>query len=283
MARDMPPTLRQRRLGAELRKLRERAGLKSTAAAAQIGIQQARLSMMEAGRYAVGADRVRAIAHTYACDDAELVEALAGMTGGRERGWWDEYRELLSASLVECAELENDATSLRVAAVMNVPGLLQTAAHARVSFKQSVPSLRAHELEHRTSFRMKRQAALYGEPAMRYTAIVHEAVLRLGFAGPEVSREQLHHLIEMGEHDNVRVLVIPFGLSDFPAAGQPVTYATGSVPQLDTVVLDTDHGCDFLDGEAQLARYRTVLDRMESCSLPPGKSRDFIRRVAKSL
>jgi transcriptional regulator with XRE-family HTH domain len=118
VARDMPPTLRQRRLGAELRKLRERAGLKSTAAAAQIGIQQARLSMMEAGRYAVGGDRVRAIAHTYACDDAELVEALAGMTGGRERGWWDEYRELLSATLVEFAEFEHDAVSMRVAVVM---------------------------------------------------------------------------------------------------------------------------------------------------------------------
>jgi hypothetical protein len=118
---------------------------------------------------------------------------------------------------------------------------------------------------------------------MPYTAIIHEAALRLGFAGPEVTREQLHHLIEMGEHNNVEVLVIPFGNNDFPAAGQPVTYGAGPAPQLDTVALDTDHGCDFLDGEAQLARYRTVLDRMEGSALPPGKSRDFIRRVAKSI
>ncbi|MCZ9337923.1 helix-turn-helix domain-containing protein, partial [Streptomyces sp. TRM76130] len=62
----MPPatttTLRQQRLGSELRKLRERAGLTSTAAAALLGSPQARISNIEAGRYAVSADRVRTLA-----------------------------------------------------------------------------------------------------------------------------------------------------------------------------------------------------------------------------
>lgn len=277
------PTLRQRRLGGELRKLRERAGLSSTAAGALIGVQQARVSMIEAGRYAVSADRVRAMAECYACDDPALVEALAAMTGGRHRGWWDDYRESLPAALVEVAEFESDAEALRVAVVVAMPGLLQTREHARASFAQSVPPLRADQLEQRVSFRLKRQAVLHGERSVPYTAIIHEAALRMGFGGPEVVEEQLRHLIEAGEQDNVRILVIPFGRADFPASGQPITYASGPVPQLDTVLLDSDHGCEFLDADSRLARYRSVLDRMERCALPPGKSRDFIRRVIKEI
>ena len=70
------PTLRQRRLGIELRKLREHAGLTSTEAASSLGLQQARLSMIEAGRYPVSADRVHAIARAYDCADESLLDAL---------------------------------------------------------------------------------------------------------------------------------------------------------------------------------------------------------------
>ncbi|MEU7147760.1 helix-turn-helix transcriptional regulator [Streptomyces sp. NPDC045470] len=279
----MPPTLRQRRLGAELRKLREQAGLTSTEAAARVGIQQARMSMIEAGRYGVSADRVRAMAHTYACDDAGLTEALGDMTGRRSRGWWDEYRELLPVALVEVAELEHEATALRVAVLVTMPGLLQTAEHVRASYDQSVPALRPFEVEHRTAFRIRRQGVLHGEAPVPYTAIVHEAALRMGIGGVDVVRAQLRYLIDVGEHEHVTIQVIPFGRADFPAAGQPITYAYGPVPQLDTALLDYDHGCEFLFAEAQLARYRAVLDRMQRCALDPAQSRDLIHKIAKSM
>ncbi len=89
------PTLRQQRLGAELRKLRERSGLTSSAAAALLGLKQAQISNIESGRYAVSADRVRTFARAYSCADEALIDALAEMTGGRTRGWWDEYRDHL--------------------------------------------------------------------------------------------------------------------------------------------------------------------------------------------
>ncbi|KOT65886.1 MULTISPECIES: helix-turn-helix domain-containing protein [Streptomyces] len=279
----MPPTLRQRRLGAELRKLRDQAGLSSTEAAARVGIQQARMSMIEAGRYGVSADRVRAMAHTYACDDAALIEALSNMTGRRSRGWWDEYRELLPTALVEVAEFEHEVTALRVAVLVAMPGLLQTAEHARASYNQNVPTLRPFEIEHRTAFRIRRQGVLHGEAPLPYTAIIHEAALRMGIGGANVVRAQLRHLIGMSEHEHLTIQVIPFGRADFPAAGQPITYGCGPVPQLDTVLLDYDHGCEFLFAEAQLARYRAVLDRMQRCALDPSRSRDLIHKIAKSL
>ncbi|MET9888366.1 helix-turn-helix transcriptional regulator [Streptomyces sp. NPDC006430] len=276
-------TLRQQRLGAELRKLRERAGLTSTEAAALLGGPQSRISNIEAGRYAVSADRVRTMAHNYACADEAYAEALASMTGARARGWWDEYQDLLAPGLLDLAEMEHHATALRVAVVIHMPGLLQTAAHARAVMAESVPPLRPYEIEHRVSYRIKRQAVLYeGSPAP-YAAIVHEAALRMGYGGRQVARGQLDALLAEGERDNVTVLVVPFGEASFPSSGQSITYAAGPVQQLDTVVLDTDHGCEFLDAEAQLERYRSVLDRMEARALSAEKSRDLIHRIARDI
>ncbi|MCP3819906.1 helix-turn-helix transcriptional regulator [Streptomyces sp. A3M-1-3] len=274
-------TLRQQRLGTELRKLRERAGLTSTQAAALLGGPQSRISNIEAGRYAVSADRVRTMTHNYACSDEPYAEALASMTGTRARGWWDEYQELLAPGLLDLAELEHQATALRVAVVIHIPGLLQTTAHARAVMAESVPPLRPYEIEHRVSYRIKRQAVLYEGIPTHYTAIVHEAALRMGYGGPLVAREQLGTLLEESERDNVTILVIPFGEASFPASGQSITYASGPVPQLDTVVLDTDHGCEFLDAEAQLGRYRSVLDRMEARALSATKSRELIHHIAQ--
>ncbi|AEM88166.1 helix-turn-helix domain protein [Streptomyces violaceusniger Tu 4113] len=266
-----------------MRKLRERAGLTSTAAAAELGVQQARVSMIEAGRYAVGADRVRVMARTYTCADEDLVDALADMTGGRARGWWDEYREHLPASFADMAELEHRARALRVALVIHIPGLLQTVDHARAVIREVAPPLRAYEVEHRLSHRMKRQAILYGDKPVPYTAVIHEAALRMEFGGMETVRAQLEHLLAMSEMDNVTILVIPFGGGTFPGTGQSFDYVVGPVPQLDTVQLDSAQGTQFMDAEAELAKYRAVLERMEMTALKPRESRDFIHGILRTM
>ncbi|MGP2439053.1 helix-turn-helix domain-containing protein [Streptomyces sp. JW3] len=279
-----PPSLRQRRLGAELRKLREQSDLTATAAAERLGLKQTQISGIETGRYAVSADRVRTIAHTYNCLDMELVEALAAMTGGRTRGWWDEYRDYLPVGLIDLAELEHHATALRVALPLHIPALLQTADHARAMLRDAVPPFRPYELEHRLSYRIKRQEVLHRDGGLAYTALIHEAALRMQYGGSDVTRAQLLHILGLSERDNVTVRVIPFTSRGFPGSGQPFDYAIGPVPQLDTVQLDTQHGgCVFLDSETYLSQYGILLDRMESCALDPSATRKFIERLARTL
>ncbi|MFE0255380.1 helix-turn-helix domain-containing protein [Streptomyces sp. NPDC059010] len=276
------PTLRQRRLGAELRKLRERAGFTVTEAAAQLGVNQGRVSMIETGRSALSADRVRVVASAYDCSDEALIDALAAMTGRRTRGWWEEYREHLPAALVDLAELEHHAAGLRVALAMHIPALLQTTDHARALFRAVVPPMRQYEIEHRLTHRIKRQGILHGENPRPYSAIIHESALRMGFGGPAVKRGQLMHLLDMSEMPGVTVQVIPFDTEYYPSTGQSFDYVEGPVQQLDTVQLDTHHGgCGFLDAEAQLSKYRAVLDHMESCALGPSESRDFIQSLTQ--
>ncbi|MBB5937978.1 helix-turn-helix domain-containing protein [Streptomyces zagrosensis] len=277
------PTARQQRLGAELRKLREKAGMTAREAGALLGGNQARISNIETGRAPVSATMVRTLACNYECDDQALIDALAGMTGERKRGWWEEYRGVLPPGLLDLAELEHHATGLRIGHTVHIPGLLQTIDHARTVFQQVVPTLSPPEVEHRLSHRIKRQAVMYRDTPLAFTTVLHEAAIRMQFGGPGTARAQLQHLLHMSERDHVTIAVIPFASGAFPGSGQSVCYATGAVPQLDTVQLDQSHGSVLLDAEAQLTKYRTLLDRMESAALNPGASRDFIRNIARDL
>ncbi|MFG2672417.1 helix-turn-helix domain-containing protein [Streptomyces sp. NPDC048445] len=266
-----------------MRRMREHADLSATRAGELFGATQSRISNIEAGSYAVSAERVRALARLYECADGELVEALAQMTGGRTRGWWEEYREILPSDALDLAELEHHAQTMRVASVIHIPGLLQTREHARVVIGDVVPALAPYEVEHRVSHRLKRQVVLQGSEPTPVTAIVHEAALRMGFGGASIARDQLQYMIDCSEESHLKVVVVPFGIGTFPGAGHGIVQFGGPLPRLDTIQLDTDHGSVFVDGEAQVAKYRTVLDRMEACALGPSQSRDLIVHVMRSL
>ncbi|MFE7813716.1 helix-turn-helix domain-containing protein [Streptomyces sp. NPDC057433] len=277
------PTGRQLRFGAELRKLRERAGLSSTEASRLLGMKQAQVSNMETGRLGVSAERVRTLACHYDCPDASLVEAIAGMTGERKRGWWEEYRDILPSGLLDLAELEHHATRLRTAVTVHIPGLFQTTEYAREIFRQAVPELPPPDVEHRVSFRIKRQTVLFRDPPTPQQVIIHEAALRMKFGGSDVTREQLKYLLTISERDHIALQVIPFDAGTFAGSGQSIYYAEGPVPQLDTVNLDQSHGPVFLDAEAQLHKYRVLLDRLEAAALAPEASQPFIHRILKDL
>ncbi|GHF35142.1 transcriptional regulator [Streptomyces mashuensis] len=277
------PTARQLRLGAELRKMRERAGLTSTEAGRLLGTNQAQISNIEASRFGVSEDRIRALARNYSCGDETLINALVRMAGERKKGWWEEYRGILPPDLLDLAELEHHAVVLRGAYVAHLPGLLQTAEHAREVFRQAVPRLAPPEIEHRVSHRVKRQEVLFRDRPTPFTAIIHEAALRMRFGGPCTALHQLRHILEMSEREHITVRVITFDAGSFPGSGQSILYAAGPVRQLDTIHLDTEHGSALLDAEARLENYRVVLDRLEEIALGPRESRKLIHGLAQEL
>ncbi|MFE4691590.1 helix-turn-helix domain-containing protein [Streptomyces sp. NPDC056749] len=277
------PTGRQLRLGCELRKLRERAGLTATQAGQLLGVKQNQISNMEAGRVGVSPERVRTLAGHYRYADTEVVAALCDMTADRTRGWWEEYREILPSPLLDLAESEHHAARLRTAVTVHIPGLLQTPEHAREIFRQDAPELSPPDIEHRVSYRIKRQAVLFRSAPTAQHVVIHEAALRMQFGGTEVTRRQLEHLVEMSTLDHVVLQVLPFSAGAFAGSGQSIYYVHGAVPQLDSVNLDQSHGPVFLDEETQLQKYRVLLSRIEAIALSPEKSRDFIHTVARNL
>ncbi|MEU9989604.1 helix-turn-helix transcriptional regulator [Streptomyces sp. NPDC048045] len=270
-------TARQLRLGVELRRLREAAGLTAVQSAALLGANRVQMSHIESGLTGVSEERLRRLASHYACTDAEFVDALVGMATDRTRGWWEEYRGLLPTSFLDLSELEHHALFLRHVAILYVPGLLQTEDYARAVFSSRLPELTQDELELRIRHRKARQRV-----TVPYEALIHEAALRIRVSDRATSKAQLARLLELSEAEHIIVRVVPFDLDGF-AASSAMTYAGGPLPRLDTVVRDAPHGTVLIDSEAQLSIYRARFRMVEAVSLEPVESRDFIHRLAKEL
>ncbi|WP_413758046.1 DUF5753 domain-containing protein [Streptomyces sp. MMBL 11-3] len=228
----------------------------------------------------MSAERVRHWAGAYACDDEALVDALADMASERGRGWWEEYRGLLPPSFLDLAELEQRAVYLRSFENLYIPGLLQTEEQVRATYASPVSTLGEEQIEARVAFRLRRQAVLGQAP---YDVVIHEAALRVRPADRKVAQRQMAHILEQSDRPEVTVRVVPFDVDSFTQIGTPVLLAGGSVPQLDTVMLDSLHDGTFVDAEAQVRLYRRVIDSVESAALGIVESRDFIHRLARQM
>ncbi|MFE7927288.1 helix-turn-helix domain-containing protein [Streptomyces sp. NPDC057456] len=283
MAPRTATSARRLRLGTELRRLRERAGLSVTEGARQLGVSQAQLSNIEASRFGVSADRLRAMARIYRCSDTAYLDGLADLAGERKSGWWETFREVFPAPLLDLAEIEHYAIGLHAANTAHIPGQLQLADHARAIFEQAVPEFSRRDLELRVNFRLQRQALLDRDEPVPYQAIIHEAALRVPAGGTAVAKRQLEHLLAQSERDSITIRVIPFAIGAYPGSGQTFVHLHGPVPRLDTVSLDQSHGPALVDAEAELDTYRNLLQRMESVALPPEKTRDFIHNMTTEL
>ncbi|RBM17786.1 helix-turn-helix transcriptional regulator [Streptomyces sp. PT12] len=278
------PTARQARLGAELRKLRERAGRTAREAAGMLGTDQGKISHIESGRIGVSEERIKKLATFYCCTDQALLEALCAIARER-RGqfWWDEYRGMVAPDPLNVAELEYHSVGMRIVHMVAIPGLLQIPDYTRALFRAGVGELPGEEIETRTEFRMRRKVVLDRDDPPPFEAFIHEAALRMRFGGRQVVRRQLEYLMEESERPRITVHVIPFTNEDFFEAIQPVLYANGVVPQLDTLQIDTPIGGAFLDAEAELVAYRAFFARARKVSLDPNESRQLIHHIAREL
>lgn len=277
------PTARQVRLGTELRRLREAAGLKATEAAGLLGVTSVQISQIESGIAGVSEQRVRRLAANYACADSELIDALVAMATDRTRGWWEDYRGVLPAAYQDLAELDHHARFRRDVAVIHVPGLFQTEEYAHALFSYMNPKFPPPEVELRVAHRMRRKVVIEDPDPMPYETVIHEAALRISVAGRSAMRAQLRRILEMSEAEHVTVRVVPFALDDFAGAGSTMVYLGGAVPRLDTVVRDAPHGTAFVDSESQLEHFRKLFGRVRAESLPPERSRDLIHQLSQDL
>lgn len=280
--RNRPPA-RQVRLGTELRRLREAAGLKAREVAGLLSSTSAQMSQVEAGFAGASEERVRRLAAHYACADDALVEALVTMATGRSTGWWDDFRGVLPPVFLDVAELEHHATFLHEVVITHVPGLLQTPDYARAVFGYMVPELPNSELTPRVEHRMRRRAVIDRDPPVPYETIVHEAALRIRVGDRAVSRAQLRRVLDESENEHITVRVVPFDTDHFAGAGAAMMHVGGPLPILDTVLRDSPSGTAFLDAQSQLERFRTLFRKVGEAALDPIRTRDFIHKLAREL
>ncbi|MFJ9838941.1 helix-turn-helix domain-containing protein [Kitasatospora sp. NPDC101155] len=283
MALRSNPTLRQRRLGAELRRMREQAGLGGSQLARALGINPAHVTQMESGKTGISVERLRTIAALCMCVNEPLIDALADIITDRDKGsWWEGYRGRLSQDFLEVAEIEGHARGISAYTMAFIHGLLQTNAYASAIFARSYPRLPDHEVDLRAAFRLGRQHIVRSE-STPFAAYIHEAALRMQFSGAKVQAEQLGALLEASERPNISIRVVLFDVDAIPLPNENFTYVEGPIRELDTVQADSGVGNLLFDAPAHTARFRSLLAQIGSAALSEEESREFIRSIKKDM
>jgi len=261
------PTYRQRRFGAEVRAIRERAGLSTGEAADVMGMRQSHISNVEAGRTSLSPRRLRALAAASGSENTTYVDALVELGQSSGKGWWTERRGQLRPSLLDLAELEDCAESVVCYEPMFIPGLFQTLAYATAGYRGGYALTPPEQQAREVDFRMRRQGVLTGERPPRVHAVIHEAALHVSWGDSAIMRDQLLRLIEVTRLPNVTLQVLPF---DGPVGfGTSFTLLEPTVPQLSTVVVAHVEKSLYLGDQEALARYRDCFARLCEAALPP--------------
>jgi transcriptional regulator with XRE-family HTH domain len=219
MAERVSPTLRRKRLAARLLEMRERAGLKGSDVAEELGWTASKIVWIEKNRGkkpSVG--DVRLLCQTYGADEATRLYLEQLARDGRVKGWWDSYADALPTPYENLVGLEAEADTLLNFEIGMIPGLLQTEEYARAMSQAGPAELSVEEVEARVEVRMKRQELLRQDPPLRLVAIMDEAALHRQVGGRDVMRAQLQHLLNVIEaYPRVTVQVIPFDRGAHPS------------------------------------------------------------------
>ncbi|RNG24556.1 helix-turn-helix domain-containing protein [Streptomyces botrytidirepellens] len=269
MALRTSPTERQRRLGAELRRLREQAGLTLNEAGALIDMGRVHLTHIEGGRTAIATDRLRRLCESYGCTSSPLTEALVSLSEDKGKGWWSAYKKDMPAAALDLAELESRATSLRSYESLFIPGLFQSEDYTRAMFRVSDVVTNPVDIDRAVEFRMRRQAALTAEDPPAVHAVIHEAALHMRFGGSAVTRKQLLRLVELAELPHVTIQVLPFTADGVAAVNTPFCLVASHGGVLETLQMDHVGQSTLRHDPDSIAQYRRHFDRLGSVALPP--------------
>lgn len=276
------PTVRRRRLGQELRRLRERADLTGDQVAARLGWSAAKISRIETARTSPRTSDVEALLLIYMVDSRQRQELLALHRDATRKGWWEDYRDSLPKEYTTFLGLEAEATAARDWEPQVVPGLFQTEAYVRAMMESGQRStLEAPGgVRSRIEVRMARQqAVLRAESPLAISAVLEESVLLRRFGDHEVMREQLKRLIEVSELPNVELRILPLD-ADHPI--NTGAFCHLKVPEFhDVVYLEALLGGRLVEDEAIVYRYEVAFDYLETKALDVDDSRRFLEKTVR--
>ncbi|NNH72475.1 helix-turn-helix domain-containing protein [Nocardia uniformis] len=216
----MSSTVARWELKLRLNRLRGESGFDDADIIAAVGISRPYWSQVSNGTRILTEDKLRALLNIYGCDEAEQDELLALRAVLKERGWWMKYPALLSPEMQRLFGLEHGARSIRCYNSLLIPGLLQSRGYARAIIAANT-MIRPFEVDQHLAIRMQRQHRLAGDDPLHLTAVFSQAALIQQTGGPDVLREQLHHLVRLIEDhpDTIEIRVIPFTAAEGAALG----------------------------------------------------------------
>jgi hypothetical protein len=270
------PTGRRRRLGAELRRLREEAGLTIDQVAEVLECSQSKVSRIETGQVSATPRDVRDMLALYRVPDAQREAMVQIAREARQPGWWQKFVDVPDG-VPAYVGLETAATSIDVYMSVIVPALLQTADYARAVIGAVRPDLPGAEIDRRVELRLRRQALLGQDhpPALR--VLLDDTVLRRPVGGEAVMAAQRRRLLEDAARPAVTLQVLPTEAGAHAGMDGPFTIFGFPAPaERDVVALDSAADALYLEGPEDVARYRRVFELLLPAALTPEASAERI-------
>jgi transcriptional regulator with XRE-family HTH domain len=283
VARQTSTSIRSRRIGLTLRKLREQQGLTLEQVAGLLECSPSKVSRIETGQSSAGLRDVRDLLEIYGVTghSAEAVIEMAreARLRERERSWWHPYSNVLVSSYVGN---EQSATRIRTYEHQNVPGLLQTEDYARAMFHTADACAQPNTITARLRVRMGRQAMLTrDDEPLQLDVVLDEAALWRPIGGDEAMRAQLRRLVEAAELPNVMIRMLPFEVGAH--AGMEGTFAILDFAEAhgsSIVYIENATGGLFLDKGQELKLYEEIFERIQTKALDPAQTRRRITALA---
>jgi transcriptional regulator with XRE-family HTH domain len=279
------PTVRRRRLGTDLRRLRDSAGYKLEEVAGMLGVAPSTLSRIETGKAPTKSAYLSQLLELYQVTDAGQRQILVDMAReGHRKGWWAAYDDVLPSGLGVYVGLEAEASGLRSYEIGVVHGLLQTPDYARAVLRASAPRHTADQIERLVDLRMERQRRLDDNPPLDLWVIHDEAVIRRTVGGPVVMRHQLAHLLVVAGLPGVTLQVLPFDTGAHAGHDGPFSIVEfHDRSDSEVVYVESTAGPIYLEKDREVRASSEVFDRLRAAALPPEASLDLISKAAREL
>jgi transcriptional regulator with XRE-family HTH domain len=282
------PTVRRRRLAAELRAIRERRGesLQTVAATLGSGWSTSKLSRYELGN-GLNPREVATLLKHYQVTGA-LREYLLGLAQEASRkGWWEAYSSVSSAEYREFIGLEAEASSIAVWHVEVVTGLLQTERYARALLTEysQVEPIAPAIIERRVELRMRRKDVLTQTPPPDLLIVLDESVLMRQYGDRSVMYEQLQSLAAEAARPNITLRVLPLHGVHPVSAESFVIFSFGPKDNAilhDVVATEGLKASFYIEDQQETYLHLLVFNTLLEAALDADASRDLVLQIAES-
>jgi transcriptional regulator with XRE-family HTH domain len=280
------PTVKRRRLAAELHACRERAGLTIDDVAQQLEWSAAKISRIENARVRVLARDVKHLLRIYQVKEGSpewnILVTLA--REAHQKGWWDPYGDAMGESFRTYVGLEAAAATLRIYESECVPGLLQTEDYARAIIRSALSARTDEDINKNVAVRMARQSLLTQDQPPELWAVVNEAGIRRLVGGAAVMRAQLERLLEVSHQPNVTLQVMPFSVGAHAGMAGAFTILSFAEPaDPEVIYVNYSSGSLFPEKPEELSRCALIFNHLRAAALSTGQSREIIARIRSEL
>jgi transcriptional regulator with XRE-family HTH domain len=286
MNKDSTPSPLRKKLGIELRRLRQGAKISADDAATRLELSASTISRGETGIVTIHPRDVDAMLRLYGVTDVRKREALLALARkSRERGWWHRYRNVLSADLVNYISVEYGASTINSFQTMLLPGVLQTPDYTRAVAAIHPRPTKPEVVEQFVEIRKTRQEMLLErEDPVPLSVVLDESILHRPIGSRDIMKGQLKRLMEDAERPNVDLRILRYDVGTHAGLGGPFTLF-GFAEPMDLAIVHVENHVNFLlvEDEQDIRHYELVFQRVQESALPAADSLALVNDTAERL